>query len=523
MRVWGTRIALCAVLAGLAVVWAGTGSRGEPVGLHVAVAKPGPAEPSRAARPRACVRRRCSDGERAIKGNAGPNRDAPGGIGGGFGLLAPWPAGETLVIGGRCGNYFKRGAHRNWGGRWGDDRFAIDIGVCGGSDAGLPILAAHTGRVKVADSDPIYGNEVVIEAGEELGSIFPPGLATRYSHLGKILVEEGDLVLAGQRIGTLGHSGEGGGSRSNAHLHFAAYSGRGPRAGMRPAPLAGVVPCDRCRITSLTQPPDPSRVPFLAALESQFPMGRDGSLEMKAGSAVPFGFDVRFSQPFQAGRFVLGGRTPDLIERFAAAGDLVGEPAGEVGHFRGVLDVPAGVAAGTYTLSWEAVDRATGRRGNLVLPIRLRVLPASAPAPASAVAPCVPSTAQTLPSWTPSSLSASLDAQFPHDAEGRVHVSRGDSVPIGFNVRFNGAFSPNFVLRPNTAASVAHFLPAFGTPGNVFPGVVAPNDDHVGHYRSAVTVPLCTPSGSYFVQWRVFDRFNGREAALEPSMVVTVP
>lgn len=241
---------------------------------------------------------------------------------------------------------------------------------------------------------------------------------------------------------------------------------------------------------------------------------------------MPFGLDIRFSQPFQAHRFVLSPRTPELSSRFAGlGGDFTGTVAGaaDVGRFRGVLDVPATVPPGAYTLEWEVVDRATGRLGNLVLPVKLRVVSPDAPTPASALAPCSPSSASSLSPATSSSLQATLDGQYPHDAEGRVHVSRGDTVPIGFNIRFNGVFSPNFVLRPNTVASVAHFLPAFGTPGNVFPGAVAPNDDHVGYYRSAVTVPLCTPSGSYFVQWRVYDRFNGREAPLEPSMVVTVP
>lgn len=236
-----------------------------------------------AERPRDCVRRRsCSDGERTIQGKRGKNRDSNTAVGGGFGLLAPWPAGKTLVVGGRCGYFFGRGPHRDWGGRWADDRFAVDIGVCGGADAGLPVLAAHTGRVRIVQSDPTYGNEVVIEAGDALDSIYPSRLTTRYSHLGKIGVKEGDLVLAGQRIGTIGHSGEGGGSRRNAHLHFAAYSGRGPRAGMRPEPLAGVLVCDGCRVTSLTQPPDPNRAPFLAALKSQFPMDDEAVVKGEA-------------------------------------------------------------------------------------------------------------------------------------------------------------------------------------------------------------------------------------------------
>ena len=477
---------------------------------------------------RSCGRRRtCHATERTIRGSRGSHRDAVAGVGGGFGFLAPWPAGKTMVVGGRCGYFYNRRSHRDWGARWGDDRFAIDIGVCGGGDAGTPVLAAHSGIVRVAKADPAYGKEIVIEVGDDLGSVYPDGLATRYSHLGRLTVREGELVLTGQQIGTIGHSGEGGGPRRNAHLHFVAYSGRGPHAGLRPAPMAGVLPCDRCRITSLTQRPDPSRAPFLAALDAKFPMNRQGEVAVKQGSAAAFGFDVRFSQPFQAHRFVLRPRTPDLIARLTnIAGDLTGALVAtrtEVGGFRGVLDVPAAVVPGTYLLQWEVIDRDTGRLGNLRPTIVLKVLPASAPSPPDAVTPCPPSTAQSLAPATPSPLSASLDAQFPHDAQGRVHVGRGDNVAIGFNVRFNAPFSTNFVLKPNTIASAAHLLPSFGTPGNVFPGAAAGNDDHVGYYRSSVTVPLCTPSGDYFVQWRVVDRVSGNETSLEPSMVVAVP
>lgn len=475
-----------------------------------------------------CRRKRaCHGDERTIQGSRGPNRDAVAGIGGGFGLLAPWPAGKTMVIGGRCGYFYKRESHREWGGRWGDDRFAIDIGVCGGSDAGIPILASHTGIVQIAHADPVYGKEVLIEVNSDLASTYPEGLATRYSHLGQLSVKEGELVLAGQQIGTLGHSGQGGGPRRNAHLHFAAYSSRKAHAGMRPEPLAGVATCDRCRVSSMTQRPDPNLAPFLSALDAQFPMDRHGEVAIKAGSATHFGFDIRFSQPFQAHRFVLRARTSDLIERFTnVPSDFLGSSSTtrrDVGQFRGVLDVPAGVPSGMYAMQWEVIDRDTGRLGNLRLSIQLKVLPVTAPNPPTAGAPCPPSTAQSLGPTTPSPLFASLDGQFPHDVQGRVHVSRGDTVPIGFNIRFNTVFSPNFVLKPNTTISASHFLPSFGTPGNVFPGAIAPNDDHVGYYRSSVNVPICTPSGSYFVQWRVIDRSNGNEAALEPSMVVTVP
>ncbi|MEA2497559.1 MAG: hypothetical protein QOJ29_5470, partial [Thermoleophilaceae bacterium] len=51
-------------------------------------------------------------------------------------LLAPWEPGVKLVAGGNCGDVEGQGAHRDYGGKWTDDRYAIDFGVCGKTDYG---------------------------------------------------------------------------------------------------------------------------------------------------------------------------------------------------------------------------------------------------------------------------------------------------------------------------------------------------------------------------------------------------
>lgn len=144
------------------------------------------------------------------------------------------------------------GAHRDYGGRWTDDRYAIDFGVCGDADLGLEVVAAHSGFAKVVKNDPDYGWTVVIERSNN-------DLATRYAHLAaRPLVRLGVHVTAGEVIGRIGYSGLGPSDRARAHLHFVAYGSRRPHAGRRIATVAGRNPCDGCEIDA---PPDLTRGP----------------------------------------------------------------------------------------------------------------------------------------------------------------------------------------------------------------------------------------------------------------------
>jgi murein DD-endopeptidase MepM/ murein hydrolase activator NlpD len=73
---------------------------------------------------------------------------------------------------------------------------------------GTPILAAGAGSVIFAGRRGGYGKVVFIDHGN--------GVITRYGHMQKIDVKEGDSVLAGTPIGQLGSSGRA----TGAHLHF---------------------------------------------------------------------------------------------------------------------------------------------------------------------------------------------------------------------------------------------------------------------------------------------------------------
>ena len=76
------------------------------------------------------------------------------------------------------------------------------------AETGTAIVAAASGKVVAAEWHPQYGKMVEIDHGN--------GLVSRYAHAATLLVKEGDLVLAGQRIATVGTSGRS----TGPHLHF---------------------------------------------------------------------------------------------------------------------------------------------------------------------------------------------------------------------------------------------------------------------------------------------------------------
>ena len=70
------------------------------------------------------------------------------------------------------------------------------------------IVATAPGRVVFADRKGFYGRLVEIDHGM--------GISTRYGHLNSIDVEEGQVVAAGEKIGTMGSSGRS----TGVHVHY---------------------------------------------------------------------------------------------------------------------------------------------------------------------------------------------------------------------------------------------------------------------------------------------------------------
>jgi murein DD-endopeptidase MepM/ murein hydrolase activator NlpD len=73
---------------------------------------------------------------------------------------------------------------------------------------GAPIKAAASGKVISAGRNGGYGNMVEIEHGN--------GLTTRYAHMSRIYVSEGDEVTSGMEVGAVGSTGRS----TGPHLHY---------------------------------------------------------------------------------------------------------------------------------------------------------------------------------------------------------------------------------------------------------------------------------------------------------------
>jgi murein DD-endopeptidase MepM/ murein hydrolase activator NlpD len=73
---------------------------------------------------------------------------------------------------------------------------------------GTPVLAVADSVVAAVATHPLYGRMVVLSTRS--------GVTLWYCHLSRVSVQEGDRVLAGQRVGRIGVTG----NSSGPHLHF---------------------------------------------------------------------------------------------------------------------------------------------------------------------------------------------------------------------------------------------------------------------------------------------------------------
>ncbi|OGH68485.1 MAG: hypothetical protein A3J66_04090 [Candidatus Magasanikbacteria bacterium RIFCSPHIGHO2_02_FULL_47_14] len=129
-------------------------------------------------------------------------------------LKIPMKAGDSILLtvqaGGRVADVLGGGIDPF---HTGNSYFSLDFDD---RYAGDPVLAAASGAATVYRGQTGYGNYVVVDHGGRY--------STLYAHLNQIIVQNGQSVRQGQRLGTIGNTGQSSGS----HLHFELkYSGRG--------------------------------------------------------------------------------------------------------------------------------------------------------------------------------------------------------------------------------------------------------------------------------------------------------
>ena len=87
-------------------------------------------------------------------------------------------------------------------------QWAMHEGIDFLADMGSPVVAAAGGVVQFAGFHPQYGFMVDIDHGNDL--------VTRYAHLSKLFIKEGDVVLRGRKLALSGTTGRS----TGPHLHF---------------------------------------------------------------------------------------------------------------------------------------------------------------------------------------------------------------------------------------------------------------------------------------------------------------
>jgi murein DD-endopeptidase MepM/ murein hydrolase activator NlpD len=87
-------------------------------------------------------------------------------------------------------------------------QWAMHEGIDFLADAGSNVVAAAGGVIQFAGFHPQYGFMVDIDHGNDL--------VTRYAHLSKLFVKDGDMVLRGRKIALSGNTGRS----TGPHVHF---------------------------------------------------------------------------------------------------------------------------------------------------------------------------------------------------------------------------------------------------------------------------------------------------------------
>lgn len=142
---------------------------------------------------------RAAAARRSSTGGGGGGGGDTGGSGGTRSGGCIWPTRGTVTS--------------EYGSRWGRLHAGIDISA----PIGTPIWAAKTGVVTFAGTQSGYGNVVIISHAD--------GMSTVYAHQSRIMVNDGQSVGQGDRIGSVGNTGRS----TGPHLHFETRYGGSPQ------------------------------------------------------------------------------------------------------------------------------------------------------------------------------------------------------------------------------------------------------------------------------------------------------
>ena len=103
-----------------------------------------------------------------------------------------------------------------------DEHPGIDInlhGTSGNADEGYPVVAVLPGKVVHAGTHKVWGNIVLLEHPPHIASMYGYNkLYSQYAHLRWMAVREGDFLLPGEALGSVGRGDIA--KPFLAHLHF---------------------------------------------------------------------------------------------------------------------------------------------------------------------------------------------------------------------------------------------------------------------------------------------------------------
>jgi hypothetical protein len=214
---------------------------------------------------------------------------------------------------------------------FGDDPYAggQHRGIDVGASPGTPVLAPSTGTISFSGSVPGGGRTVTIQTGD--------GYAVTLQHLAALGPTEGEVVVEGQRVATVGAGGEGGGQ---AHVHLGirrALDPNGyvdPLSLLPPNPSAGVAAPDRTEPSELAEAAgspeassaDAAHDPGSSVVAAPAPAGENST---PSGAVTPIAEELTAVQASPA--------AADSEFAVASPGGSVVTPVSEPGDSRGAV------------------------------------------------------------------------------------------------------------------------------------------------------------------------------------------